>query len=111
VTEAIDDSAITAVAADGLVRVVLRADGRIESVRFAPRVKRLALADLADAITEALSTAQRELLRRATEARRTANRDKAERLSAELDRINAEYLRKTAVYDALGTEILKRMEG
>lgn len=110
-TEAVSDSSITATAADGLVRVALHADGRVRSVTFAPHAKRLALAELADAITEALSTAQRELLRRAGEARRAANRDTAERRSAELDRINAEYLRKTAVFDALGTEILKRMEG
>ncbi|GLY81279.1 YbaB/EbfC family nucleoid-associated protein [Actinoallomurus iriomotensis] len=109
--EAVSDSSITATAADGLVRVALRTDGRVQAITLAPQVKRLPVTELADAIVEAVSTAQQELLRRVAEARREASRDAAERLSAEFDHINAEYLRRTAVYDAFGTEILKRMEG
>jgi DNA-binding protein YbaB len=115
VTEATDDSPVTATAADGLVRVAFHASGLVESVTLAPKVKRLAVDDLADAIVEAVSAAQVELLRRAAEldraANREANREAARRLSDELEQINAEYLRKTALYDSLGTEILKRMDG
>jgi DNA-binding protein YbaB len=111
VTEATDDSPVTATAADGLVRVAFHAGGLIQSVTLAPKVKRLAVDDLADAIVEAVSAAQVELLRRAAERDREANREAARRLSDELEQINAEYLRKTALYDSLGTEILKRMDG
>jgi DNA-binding protein YbaB len=111
VTEATDDSPVTATAADGLVRVAFHASGLVESVTLAPKVKRLAVDDLADAIVEAVSAAQVELLRRAAELDRAANREAARRLSDELEQINAEYLRKTALYDSLGTEILKRMDG
>jgi DNA-binding protein YbaB len=111
VTEATDDSPVTATAADGLVRVAFHASGLIESVTLAPKVKRLALDDLADAIVEAVSAAQVELLRRAAELDREASHEAARRLSHELEQINAEYLRKTALYDSLGTEILKRMDG
>jgi DNA-binding protein YbaB len=111
VTEAADDSPVTATAADGLVRVAFHAGGLIESVSLDPKVKRLAVDDLADAIVEAVSAAQRELLRRAAELDRDANREAARRLSDELEQINAEYLRKTAMYDTLGAEILKRMDG
>jgi hypothetical protein len=52
-----------------------------------------------------------ELLRRAAELDREASHEAARRLSHELEQINAEYLRKTALYDSLGTEILKRMDG
>jgi len=111
VTEATDDSPVTATAADGLVRVAFHASGLVESVTLAPKVKRLAVDDLADAIVEAVSAAQVELLRRTAELGREANREANRRLSDELEQINAEYLRKTALYDSLGTEILKRMGG
>jgi DNA-binding protein YbaB len=111
VTEATDDSPVTATAADGLVRVAFHASGLVESVTLAPKVKRLPVDDLAEAIVEAVSAAQVELLRRAAELDREANREAARRLSDELEQINAEYLRKTALYDSLGTEILKRMDG
>jgi DNA-binding protein YbaB len=111
VTDATDDSPVTATAADGLVRVAFHASGLVESVTLAPKVKRLAVDDLADAIVEAVSAAQVELLRRAAELDREANREAARRLSDELEQINAEYLRKTALYDSIGTEILKRMDG
>ena len=110
-TEATDDSPVTATAADGLVRVAFHASGLVESVTLAPKVKRLAVDDLADAIVEAVSAAQVELLRRTAELGREANREANRRLSDELEQINAEYLRKTALYDSLGTEILKRMGG
>jgi DNA-binding protein YbaB len=97
VTEATDDSPVTATAADGLVRVAFHASGLIESVTLAPKVKRLALDDLADAIVEAVSAAQVELLRRAAELDREASHEAARRLSHELEHINAEYLRKTAL--------------
>jgi DNA-binding protein YbaB len=106
-----DDSPVMATAADGMVRVAFRTDGLIDSVTLAPQVKHLAVDDIADAILTALSAAQNELLRRAADSAREADHEAAERLSDELEEINAEYLRQTAVYQTMGTEILKRMDG
>ncbi|MGI5232712.1 YbaB/EbfC family nucleoid-associated protein [Actinoallomurus sp. CA-142502] len=105
------DSPVTGTAADGMVRVSFGADGLIKSVTIAPQAKRLAMGDLADAVLEALSAAQEELLRRVADGRREADQEAAQRLSRELEEINAEYLRQTAVYQQMGAEILKRMDG
>jgi DNA-binding protein YbaB len=106
-----EDSRVIATAADGMVRVAFRTDGLIDSVTLAPQLKRLAMAEIADAILAALSTAQNELLRRMTDSAREADHEAAKRLSDELEKLDAEYLRQTAVYQAIGTEILKRMDG
>jgi hypothetical protein len=106
-----EDSPIIATEADGMVRVAFRADGLIESVDLAPRAKRLALDDLAEAILKAVSAAQQEMLRRAADSEHEAGQEAAQRLSRELADINAEYLRQTAIYEAMGADILKRMEG
>lgn len=105
------DSAITATAAGETVRVTLHSDGLIDSVSLDPRAKRLAVDDLATAITEAFAAAQRELLRRAAADDGEADQKSTRRLSVELEQINAEYLRKTAIYEATATEIIRQMEG
>lgn len=105
------DSPVNGTAADGMVRVSFAADGLIKSVTFAPQAKRLAMDDLADAVLEALSAAQQELLRRVADGRREADQAAVQRLSRELEDINAEHLRQTAVYQQMGAEILKRMDG
>jgi DNA-binding protein YbaB len=105
------DSAVTATAADDAVRVTLHANGLIDSIGLDPRVKRLPVDDLAAAITKALAAAQQELLRRATDRDHESGKEAAGRLSAELEQINAEYLRKMAVYEANALEIIRQMEG
>jgi DNA-binding protein YbaB len=105
------DSPVTGTAADGMVRVSFGADGLIKSVAFDPKARRLAMDDLADAVLEALSAAQGELLRRVADHRREADQEAVQRLSRDLEDINAEYLRQTAVYQQMGAEILKRMDG
>jgi DNA-binding protein YbaB len=102
---------VTGTGADGMVRVSFGADGLIKSVAFDPKAKRLAMDDLADAVLEALSAAQGELLRRVADDRREADQEAEQRLSRDLEDINAEYLRQTAVYQQMGAEILKRMDG
>lgn len=104
------DSAITATAVDDTVRVTLRADGLIESVTLDPRVKRLPVDDLGKAITAALTAAQQKLLQQATARDRKEAQQAEKRLSAELEDINAEYRRQTAVFEATAIEILNRID-
>ena len=106
------DSLIVATAMEGKVRVAFHTDGLIESVALDPFVKRFAVDDLARALRDAIASAQEELRHRfdaASAAAREADQKAARRLSDELDKVNAEYLRQTAVYQDLGVEILKRM--
>ena len=108
------DSLIAAESMDGLVRVALRPDGRVASVHLDPRVKRSAVDDLADAFLAAISAAQDELGRRTgedREARLRAEREAGELREARLAEIRAEYHRQMADYQALATEIRRRMEG
>jgi len=104
------DPPVVMTSADNTVRVALRPDGLIESVTLDPRVKRLPIDDLGQAITATLTAAQQELLRRATTRDPEAAQQVEKRLSADFEEINDEYLRQTAIYEATAMEIIKRMD-
>lgn len=103
-------SPVIATSADGTVRVTLHADGLIESVTLDPRVKRLPVDDLGKQITAALTAAQQKLLQQVNTRDREEAQQAEKRLSAELENINAEYRRQTAVFEATAIEILNRID-
>jgi DNA-binding protein YbaB len=96
-------------AAGGMIRVSFQPNGLIESIHLDPRVKRLAVDELAEGLVEAVRAAQQEMLRQAlaaNEARRAADQS----LDEKIEGIHRDYLRQTADLQHFGTEILKRMK-
>jgi hypothetical protein len=100
---------VVAEVAGGMIRVSFQPSGLIESIHLDPRVKRLAVDELAEGLVEAVSLAQKELLQQAlaaNEAQRAADQS----LDEKIEGIYNEYLRQTAEFQHIGTEILKRMK-
>ena len=110
-TEPTEPSALSTIteAAGGMIRVTFQPNGLIESIHLDPRVKRLAVDELAEGLVEALGAAQQEILRQtvaANEARRAADHGLDEKCEA----IYHDYLRQTSELQYISTEILKGMK-
>jgi DNA-binding protein YbaB len=100
---------VAAEAAGGMIQVSFHSNGLIRSIHLDPRVKRLAVDELAEGLVEAISTVQAELVRQAAtalEARRAADQSLDEKIQG----IHSEYLLRTAEFQHIGHEILKRMK-